>query len=452
MPQIREAVRVSSCKYVAAAGSSLTAWEELTSREAALLAGIGKSTINRHRAGQCTCNDAGTPAKVAPAPQKAATLTGKADVTSDGGEFIDVQTEEPVTDWTRVFERFNLDPAAFDIVDDTVRCSTWQQSKALDDGTRDVVQLYSYRARFRRRASMDAPRLDDLIRDVRGWDPYPAPVMRPISPAVSLVVGLADFQLGKCESGNGTPQTLERINASLAATQRHIDSLRRDGVNIDHLVLANLGDHIENVNGSYDGQTYSVDLNMRDQLTLAIEVNMQWIKQLAPQFERTTYTACMCNHGQLSRGAGRNNVTDDSDNATGFIADTLRTVCNLHPDLAGIEWVIPRDEMITTFTANGVNIATAHGHKISGKEEAWLAAQSQYLTHTRRFIPELWFTAHKHHASLVDLGPYTRIQATTVDPGSKWLTDSNGQYSRPGVTSFLTAGHLPGKWSHYAVL
>jgi hypothetical protein len=438
------------CTYAANAGASLSAWDELTSREAAKLAGVGKSTVNNHRTKKCACSSEQT--APAPAAQHAPVLTGKADVASDGGEFIDVQTEEPVTDWTHIFERFNLDPAAFDIVDDTVRCSTWQQSKALDDGTRDVVQLYSYRARFRRRASVDTPRLDDLIGHVRNWSAYPAPVMRPGNDPVSLVVGLADFQLGKCESGNGTPQTLARIQASLDATQAHIDRLRRDGLNIDHLVLANLGDHIENVNGSYDGQTYSVDLNMRDQLTLAIEVNMQWIKQLAPQFERVTYSACICNHGQLSRGAGRNNVTDDADNATGFIADTLRTVCNLHPDLTGIEWVIPRDEMLTTFSANGVNIATAHGHKITGKEEAWLAAQSQYLTHTRHFVPDLWFTAHKHHASLVDLGPYTRIQATTVDPGSKWLTDANGQYSRPGVTSFITAHHLPGKWAHYSVL
>lgn len=46
-----------ACKYVSAAGSSLTAWEELPSREAAILAGIGKSTINRHRAGECACED-----------------------------------------------------------------------------------------------------------------------------------------------------------------------------------------------------------------------------------------------------------------------------------------------------------------------------------------------------------------------------------------------------------
>lgn len=49
---------LTACKYAAASGSSITAWEKLPSREAAILSGIGKSTINRHRAGTCPCNDA----------------------------------------------------------------------------------------------------------------------------------------------------------------------------------------------------------------------------------------------------------------------------------------------------------------------------------------------------------------------------------------------------------
>jgi hypothetical protein len=425
---------------------------EVSSAEAAsnILAGhdkaVSPTTIKGHRRKVCSCVRATEEAQAEP-------VAGKATVTSDGGSFENIETTEPISgDWTAVFRQFNLDPEKFVIVDDTVRMSTWQQSKRTDTGDRDIIQLYSYSARFTRKTdALEPERLDSLIASVRGWSAYPAPVMRPADKPVSLVVGLADWQLGKSESGHGTKQTLERLNESLTNLQAHIDTLRRDGINIQHLVLANLGDHIENVAGSYASQSYSVDLNMRDQLTLAIETNMAWIKALAPQFASTTYTACMCNHGQMSRGQGRDNVTDDADNATGFIGDTLRTVCNLHPDLAHLEWVIPRDEMITTFTASGVNIATAHGHKISGKEETWLAAQSQHLTHTRRFIPELWFTAHKHHASLVDLGPYTRIQATTVDPGSKWWTDASGMYSRPGVTSFLAGEHLPGKWSHYTI-
>lgn len=382
-------------------------------------------------------------------PATAPVLTGKADVSSDGGEFLDVQTESPVTDWTHIFQRFNLDPEIFEVVDDTVRSSTWQQSKALEDGSRDVVNLYSYSARFRRKASslVDVNR---IVEGVRRWKPTTNKPSTDAGRPLSFVVGLADWQLGKGE-GDGTAGTLKRLEKSLEGIVRQIHALRAQGLNLEHLVLANLGDHTENVAGSYASQTHTVDLNMRDQLTLALEVNMQWIKTLVPMFNKATYSACMCNHGQLSRGQGRDNVTDDADNATGLIGDTLHTVCNLHDDLKDIEWIVPRDEMLTLVKASGVNIATAHGHKISGKEEDWLAKQSQYLTKEKDFVPDLWFTAHKHHADLKDFGPYTRIQATTSDPGSKYFLDRAALYSRPGTTTFVAGESLPGNWDHLRI-
>ena len=403
---------------------------------------VSKSAINNHNADTCTCTGQETETKTAP------TLTGKADVTNDGGEFIDVQTEEPITDWTNVFERFNLDPNAFEIANDTVRVSTWQQSKGLEDGTRDVVNLFSYRATFKRK-TVGGIETADLIRSVREW----APTSRPATDTgagLTYVVGMADWQLGKGE-GDGTKGTLERLNKSLEGIVNHIDQLRANNVNLQHVALVNLGDHTEGVQGSYASQTHTVDLNTRDQITLALEVNMQWIKTLVPMFQTATYAACLCNHGQLARGTGKTNVTDDADNVTGLLGDTMKTVCNLHPDLNHIEWVIPRDEMITTFNASGLNIATAHGHKISGNEENWLAKQSQYLTQAKRFIPELWFTAHRHHADVKDYGPYTRIQATTVDPGSKYFLDQSGMYSRPGTTTFVAGSRLPGGWEHYRI-
>ena len=427
--------------YVRNEGSSYTLAADLK------LAGykIGKESINKHRRGACGCSENGTvPAPVETAPS----LSGKMDQRPDGGEFIDVQTTERVTDWSHIFERFNLDPSEFEIVGDTVRCSTWQQSKALDDGTRDVVNLFSYRASFRRKVAggIDA---SDLIAHVRSWKPTTSPT--PTNGAgLSYVVGLADWQLGKGE-GSGTKGTIERLRKSLAGIVAHIGSLRREGLSLTHLALVNLGDHTEGVQGSYASQTHTVDLNTRDQISLALELNMHWIKTLVPMFETATYAACMCNHGQLARGTGKTNVTDDADNATGLIGDTLKVVCDLHPDLAHIEWAVPRDEMITTFTASGINIASAHGHKISGNEENWLAKQSQYLTQAKRFIPELWFTAHKHHADVKDYGPYARIQATTVDPGSKYFLDMSGMYSRPGTTVFVAGDSLAGGWDHYRI-
>jgi hypothetical protein len=372
------------------------------------------------------------------------TLTGKADVGRDGGEFVDVQTVAPVTDWTDVFKRFNLDPEAFEIVGDTVRCSTWQTSKRTDNGDRDVQNLYSYRASFRRK-TVNGLDLGQLIGGIRDWKPAQKSNNKSDQPA-ALVVSMADWQLGKGE-GDGTKGTVKRLEESLASIVAYADKLR----GVDHLILANMGDHTENVAGSYASQTHTVDLNMRDQLTLAIELNMAWIKALAPMFQKVTYAAALCNHGQLSRGQGRDNVTDDADNATGLIGDTLKAICAHHEALNGIEWIVPRDEMITRVTAAGVNMPLSHGHKISGKEEDWLAKQSQYLTRVHRYIPDVWHTAHKHHAALTDYGPYTRIQATTVDPGSKWLLDSAGMYSRPGTTTFLIGDSLPGKWAEYRI-
>lgn len=293
-------------------------------------------------------------------------------------------------------------------------------------------------------ASLDVAGITQAIRN---WNPYViAKSNNKIGEPAALVVSMADWQLGKGE-GDGTKGTLARLERSLASIVEYADKLE----NVDHLVLANMGDHTENVAGSYANQTHTVDLNMRDQITLAIELNLAWIKALAPMFPKVTYAAALCNHGQLSRGNGRDNVTDDADNSTGLIGDTLRTICNSHDALSNIEWIVPRDEMITRVTAAGVNMPLSHGHKISGKEEDWLAKQSQYLTQIHRFIPDVWHTAHKHHAALTDFGPYTRIQATTTDPGSKWLLDSSGMYSRPGTTTFLIGASLPGKWAEYRI-
>jgi hypothetical protein len=322
----------------------------------------------------------------------------------------------------------------------------------LDDGTRDVVNLYSYRAQFTRKTA-NATDIADLTASLRDWKPASASnrfVNFKHSEPVTMFVGWADWQLGKGE-GDGTKGTTTRVLDSFQKVSDRITSLRKHGVNVDGLLLANMGDHTEAVTGHYTSQTYSVDLNQRDQLNLAIELNLTGIKALAPLVEHATYAACLCNHGQWQRLGGKQ-FTDDSDNSTGFIADTLKTVCDLHPALDRMDWIIPRDEMITTGTFSGVNVAMGHGHKISGNEETWLAKQASWLHATQDFRPDLWATAHRHTADLQDFGPYHRIQCTTNDPGSKSFTDGTGKFSTRGTTTFLIGRHDPRKFSHYEVI
>jgi hypothetical protein len=71
---------------------------------------------------------------------------------------------------------------------------------------------------------------------------------------------------------------------------------------------------------------------------------------------------------------------------------------------------------------------------------------------TQDFRPHLWFTAHRHTASVTDYGPYHRIQCTTEDPGSKSFTDGTGKFSTRGTTTALIGRHSPRSFSHYEVL
>lgn len=289
-----------------------------------------------------------------------------------------------------------------------------------------------------------------IIKRLKDWEPKP--VKRMSGKPEALVVGLADWQLGKSTEYEGTEETVARIKASLSRTVDHVEKLRREGRNLRTLYLVNLGDHIENVSGSYSSQTFEVDLNLRDQIELAVELNILWIKTLAPLFGDVIYTASPCNHAQLTRNGGKSNVTDDADNATGLIAEFVSQICSHIDWLDHVLVQVPRGEMIQTVEIEGVNIATAHGHKITGAEETWLSKQSQRLVHTEKFIPDIWFVAHRHSLSVDDFGPYTRIQATTQDVGSKWFSDQTGKYSRPGTTTFVVGEHLPGKWDDLKVL
>jgi len=413
----------------------------MTSRQAAKFLGIGKSGINAHRSGKCSCE----PVKAAAEP-----ATGRLELNSDGGSFTGIEVTEPIRgDWSAVFARFNLDPAEFVIADDTVKMSSWQSSKRTDDGDRDIVWLYSYSARFTRKQRTGAD-LVDITNHLRSWKPSPRASLLVDGTPVTMFVGWADWQLGKGE-GDGTKGTTARVLESFEKTADRITKLQREGINIERLLIANMGDHTEAVTGHYTSQTYSVDLNQRDQLNLAIELNLTGIKTLAPLVQNTTYAACLCNHGQWQRLGGKQ-ITDDADNSTGFIGDTLKTVCDLHQDLARIDWIIPRDEMITTGTFSGVDVAMGHGHKVSGNEETWLSKQAMWLHATQDFRPNLWFLAHRHTASVTDYGPYHRIQCTTNDPGSKSFTDGTGKFSTRGTTTALIGRHDPRMFSHYEVL
>jgi hypothetical protein len=384
------------------------------------------------------------------------TNKGTVDVTRDGAQVNNIVVESPILDdWSPVFALFNLDAAEFDVVDDTVRMSTWQSSRRTDDGHRDTIQLYSYSARFKRKpeARLSDADIAERRKAVAKWKLPARATMRRRDPRlpVAAVINLADVQGGKSEGG-GVAATQQRLLDGLENADRWLERMRRE-YNISEIVLVNNGDPMENCAGNYAAQLFTVELNTRGQMNFVLDMWEQYARNLFPRFERARFVSVLCNHGEFGRMGGPKSLTSDSDNAGGFLAETLRRVLD-RPEFEHVTWTIPHDEMNVYADVAGVPMAFNHGHKIPGSDasgfEKWLNGQvrGDHQAHAAR----IWQTAHRHHFAAWDMGSCSVFQAPSLDGGSKWLTDMTGRYSRAGILAYLVGQHAPLGWSDMAFL
>lgn len=383
------------------------------------------------------------------------TAKARLDMTSEGGEFTGVELTSPIVDddWSRVFRIFNKNPAEFEIVDDTVRESTWQSSARADDGSRDLIQLWSYSARFKRKhkARLTDADIEARRAEVRKWKLPKANVDDWGTTPVAAVINLADIQGGKSEGG-GVAATSQRLLDGLANVQAYIDRMSKQH-NLTELVLVNNGDPIEGCAGNYASQMFTVELNLRGQMNFVLDHWALYAKQLFPQFPKARFVSVLCNHGEFGRMGGPKNQTSDSDNAGGFLAETLRRVLD-RPEFNHVEWDIPHDAMNVYPTVANVPMGFNHGHKIQGSDatgfEKWL--NGQVRGDAGAHAAKVWVTAHRHHFQAFDLGSATAFQAPSLDGGSKWLRDMTGKYSRSGILAFLVGEHDRMNWSDLAFL
>lgn len=362
-------------------------------------------------------------------------------------------------DWSGVLRHFGLDPEVFEVEGDTVRMSSWQQSKRLENGDRDEVWLYSYRAQFRRIADrLPAADVEALRERVHKWKPS-IPKPRPASDATpaTFYLGWADWQVGKGD----LDAIADNVTRSVEAAVVRVRELRKLGRRADSLCIANMGDPIEGCYGSYDNQAFTVQATKREQLNAVLDLWAMGLRVLAPMFDDVQFVSVLSNHGEWTRPPGRSTkpLTSDSDNADAFLAETLRRVLSERRDMAHVRWTIPHDEMTVTADLSGIRAAFAHGHKTPGtaKELEWMRGQAIRLLHETGHHPDLWFTAHRHHFDARDFGPWWRFQHPTLEVGgavggSKWFTDMSGQWSTPGTLSMLVGRHDVRGWSDVAVL
>ena len=383
---------------------------------------------------------------------------GRIDLTSDGAQVNNVVVDSPINeDWSTVFALFNLNADEFEVVDDTVRMSTWQTSRRTDDGDRDTVQLYAYSARFRRKPKqrLTDAEVDARRAEIRKWK-LPklrsSAATRNTGTPVAAVINLADIQGGKSEGG-GVAATQQRLLDGLENIQHWLDRMRNDH-NVNEIVIVNNGDPYEGCAGNYAAQLFTVELNHRGQMNFVLDVWELYARTLFPQFEHGQFVSVLCNHTEMGRLGGAKNQTSDSDSGGAFLAETLRRILADRPEFQHVQWTIPHDQMNVYPVVAGVPMGLNHGHKIPGNDASgftkWLDGQVRGDQNAHK--AKIWVTAHKHNFQAWDLGSCSAFQCPSLDGGSKWLRDMNGKYSHSGILAFLVGEHAPLGWSDMAFL
>jgi hypothetical protein len=382
----------------------------------------------------------------------------KLDLGPDGGEFTDAILDAPVIDgdFSRIFRIFQLDPNEFEVVDDTVRMSTWQQSKATDDGSRDLAQLYSYGARFKRKPKqrLSDEEIAERRKELRSFK-MPVQLKRTRATSeqhVAAVINLADIQGGKSEGG-GVAATQQRLLDGLENVQRWLDRMRLE-YNVNEIALVNNGDPYEGCAGNYASQLFTVELNHRQQMNFVLDMWTLYAKTLFPQFDKARFVSVLCNHSEMGRMGSGKNQTSDSDSGGAFLAESLQRILAEREEFSHVEWTIPHDEMVVYPTIAGVPTGFTHGHKIPGNDaggfEKWL--NGQVRGDTNAHAAKVWVTAHRHNFQAFDLGSTSVFQCPSSDGGSKWLRDMTGKYSRSGILAMLVGNHDRMHWSDVAFL
>jgi len=371
-------------------------------------------------------------------------------------------------DWAPLLAFFGFDPTGYVVVDDTVKVAKWQTSKRLENGDRDVVWLYSYRARFAARPLDLTDPEDDarLLKAYARWRPSRSLPRKDNGAPVTYVHQQGDEQAGKNAAG-GLEALSKRETDALQASVDRFRHLKRAGWHIEAIADIANGDRAENIAGHYASQPRT-SATLRRQVRFGRGMDVARTAAFAEAGLPLVKAYTTSNHGELRPGLGLSPVTSESDNLDLMIAESVQDVVDCLPFADQVEWHIPHDEWWTLLRLSGVEAGVTHGHK-AGRTllTKWIRDQRDYLLFHHGWRLRLALLGHMHHGHLEDVSGTWLIQTpalegasdpSTAQPdswdlaGSPYFEASSGQRSQSGVLSFLAGLPLKGGWGEFTVL
>jgi predicted phosphodiesterase len=332
-------------------------------------------------------------------------------------------------DWSGVLRMWGLDPEHFAVVE-PVLFNVWGDTLG--------ILNRQWKGKVVRKGRQETADIEALIAEIKKHKPRER---KEIEGGASLVVCASDWQVGK-RDGDGLKGLVGRWLQAIDDVEFRLKELKKLGRPIDSITVLCLGDLVEGCDGHYDIQTFTVEVDRRDQVKIARRLLRDALIRWSKIVPSITVAAIGGNHGENRKNGKSFTTLGDNDDVA--LVESVAEIFQANPEAYGhIKFAIPGDELSLTLEVHGKIIGITHGHLarsgqgVEGKLRRWIADQT--LGRQKIGDCDILVTGHYHSLKLADWGGVKWLQAPALDGGSVWWRQSTGEIADVGVLTFLVS-------------
>ena len=277
--------------------------------------------------------------------------------------------------------------------------------------------------------------------------PKPAPSIHEDD---TLIVCLADFQVGKTQSGGGTEDTVRLVRRAIKDIAD--DILFRDPYK--RIIIADVGDSTEGF-WNVASQAQTNDLSLTDQIRAVQRLYAEALRTLAPLCSSLYYVAVPSNHCAVRTGPGKNSRANAPDDDFGImISKNIEDIIEDREGFEHVQFFRPEkwEEAVTVDAADGTRIGFTHGHLAGSQSKVpnWF----RDLAFGRRsglYDARILVHGHWHNFGVRQVGDARWIiSCPSADRGSDWWANISGDSTRPAILTFEARDGNASSWELYS--
>lgn len=266
----------------------------------------------------------------------------------------------------------------------------------------------------------------------------------------TLIVCMADYQVGKRQSGGGTEDTVRLVRRAIKDIAD--DVLLAGGY--ERIILSDVGDSTEGF-WNVASQAQTNDLSLTDQIRTVQRLYAEALKTFAPLCESLYYVAVPSNHCAVRVGPGKNSRANAPDDDFGIlISKNIEDIVEDREGFEHVEFFRPEkwEEAVTVDAADGTRIGFTHGHLAGSQSKVpgWFRDLA-FGHRSGLYDARILVHGHWHNFAVSQVGDARWIiSCPSADRGSDWWTNVSGDSTRPAILTFEARGGNASSWELYS--